>query len=196
MSKITVQGKDIKIFNKQQGDYISLTDIAKYRNKDAPVDVVKNWMRNKSTIELLGLWEKLNNPDFKQVEFDLFKNEAGANYFVLSPQKWIETTNAIGMISKSGRYGGTFAHKDIAFEFASWISVEFKLYFIKEFQRLKEENKTKSLEWNIQRTLTKINYRIHTNTTRINKGTNNVYLCKRRLIECGDVWKNSETMER
>ncbi len=163
MSKITVQGKDITVLNKQQEDYISLTDIAKYRNNDTPVDVVKNWMRNKSTIELLGLWEKLNNPDFKQVEFDLFRNEAGANYFVLSPQKWIETTNAIGIISKSGRYGGTFAHKDIAFEFASWISVEFKLYFIKEFQRLKEEeNKTKSLEWNLQRTLTKINYRIHT----------------------------------
>ena len=163
MSKISVQGKEITIFNKKQEDYISLTDIAKYRNKDAPVDIVKNWLRTKSTIELLGLWEKLNNPDFKQVEFDLFRNEAGANYFVLSPKKWIETTNAIGMFSKSGRYGGTFAHKDIAFEFASWISVEFKLYFIKEFQRLKEEeNKTKSLEWNLQRTLTKINYRIHT----------------------------------
>ena len=163
MSKISVQGKEITIFSKQQEDYISLTDIAKYRNKDAPVDIVKNWMRNKSTIELLGLWEKLNNPDFKQVEFDLFRNEAGANYFVLSPKKWIETTNAIGMFSKSGRYGGTFAHKDIAFEFASWISVEFKLYFIKEFQRLKEEeNNLKSLEWNLQRTLSKINYQIHT----------------------------------
>ena len=122
MSKIIVQGKEISIFNKQQEDYISLTDIAKHRNKDAPVDVVKNWMRNKGTIELLGLWEKLYNPDFKQVEFDLFRNEAGANYFVLSPQKWIESTNAIGIISKSGRYGGTFAHKDIAFEFASAIS--------------------------------------------------------------------------
>jgi len=163
MNKIVVKDKEITIFNKEKEDFISLTDIAKYKNNDAPVDVVKNWIRSKSTIELLGLWEKLNNPDFKQVEFDLFRNEAGANYFVLSPQKWIETTNAIGIISKSGRYGGTFAHKDIAFEFASWISVEFKLYFIKEFQRLKEEeNKTKSLEWNLQRTLTKINYRIHT----------------------------------
>jgi hypothetical protein len=163
MSKIIVQGKEISLINMQQHDYISLTDIAKYRNKDAPVDVVKNWIRNKSTIELLGLWEMLNNPDFKQVEFDLFRNEAGSNYFVLSPQKWIESTNAIGLISKSGRYGGTFAHKDIAFEFASWISVEFKLYFIKEFQRLKEEeSRTKSLEWNLQRTITKINYRIHT----------------------------------
>ena len=163
MSKIIVQGKEITIFSNKQEDYISLTDIAKYRSKDAPADIVKNWMRSKSTIELLGLWEKLNNIDFKLVEFDRFKNDAGANYFVLSPQKWIETTNAIGLISKSGRYGGTFAHKDIAFEFASWISVEFKLYFIKEFQRLKEEeNKTKSLEWNLQRTLSKINYRIHT----------------------------------
>jgi len=163
MSKISVQGKDISIISDNQEDYISLTDIAKYRNKDDPADIVKNWMRTKSTIELLGLWEKLNNHDFKPVEFDRFKNEAGTNYFVLSPQKWIETTNAIGIISKSGRYGGTYAHKDIAFEFASWISVEFKLYFIKEFQRLKEEeNKTKSLEWNLQRTLSKINYRIHT----------------------------------
>ncbi len=163
MSKISVQGKEITIFNKKEEDYISLTDIAKYRNKDTPADIVKNWMRSKSTIELLGLWEKLNNTDFKLVEFDQFKNDAGSNYFVLSPQKWIETTKAIGLISKSGRYGGTYAHKDIAFEFASWISVEFKLYFIKEFQRLKdEENKTKSLEWNLQRTLSKINYRIHT----------------------------------
>ena len=163
MSKISVQGKEITILNKNQEDYISLTDIAKYRNKEAPADIVKNWIRSKNTIELLGLWEKLNNIDFKLVEFDQFKNDAGANYFVLSPQKWIETTNAIGLVSKSGRYGGTYAHKDIAFEFASWISVEFKLYFIKEFQRLKdEENKTKSLEWNLQRTLSKINYRIHT----------------------------------
>ncbi len=163
MSKILVQGKEITIFSNKQEDYISLTDIAKYKNKDAPADIVKNWMRSKSTIELLGLWEKLNNNIFKLVEFDQFKNEAGANHFVLSPQKWIEATNAIGLISKSGRYGGTYAHKDIAFEFASWISVEFKLYFIKEFQRLKEdENKTKSLEWNLQRTLSKINYHIHT----------------------------------
>jgi len=163
MNKIVVKDKEITIFNKEKEDFISLTDIAKYKNNDAPVDVVKNWIRSKSTIELLGLWEKLNNPDFKQVEFDLFKNEAGSNYFVLSPKKWIETTNAIGLISKSGKYGGTFAHRDIAFEFASWISVEFKLYFIKEFQRLKlEENQAESLEWNLQRTISKINYRIHT----------------------------------
>ncbi len=169
MGKINVKGKEISIFNKRQEDYISLTDIAKYKNAEAPADIVKNWMRSKTTIELLGLWERLYNEDFKVVEFDHFRNEAGSNHFVLSPQRWIETTNAIGLISKSGRYGGTFAHKDIAFEFASWVSVEFKLYFIKEFQRLKEEeSNAKSLEWNLQRTLTKINYRIHTDAIREN----------------------------
>ncbi len=120
-------------------------------------------MRSRSTIEFLGLWEKLSNPDFKPLEFERFKNEAGSNYFVLSPQRWIEAANAIGIISKSGRYGGTFAQKDIAFEFASWISFEFKLYLIVEFQRLKEEESSRqSLQWNLQRTLSKINYRIHT----------------------------------
>ncbi len=137
--KINVQGKRISIISKEKQDYISLTDIAKYRNSENPADIVKNWMRSKSTIEYLGLWEKLYNPVFKLVEFDQFKNESGANYFVLSPQKWIESTNAIGLISRSGRYSGTYAHKDIAFEFASWISAEFKLYLIKEFERLKEE---------------------------------------------------------
>ena len=120
-------------------------------------------MRSRSTIEFLGLWEKLCNPDFKPLEFERFKNEAGSNYFVLSPQRWIESTQAIGIISKSGRYGGTFAHRDIAFEFASWISSEFKLYLIVEFQRLKEdENRRLSLAWNLNRTLSKLNYRIHT----------------------------------
>ena len=126
-------------------------------------------MRSRSTIEFLGLWEKLSNPDFKPLEFERFRNEAGNNYFVLSPQRWIETTNAIGIISKSGRYGGTFAHKDIAFEFASWISSEFKLYLIVEFQRLKEEeNDRLKLEWNLQRTLAKVNYRIHTDAIKEN----------------------------
>jgi hypothetical protein len=140
-----------------------LTDIARYRNSAEPFSIINNWMRSRSTIEFIGLWEKLNNPDFKPIEFERFRNEAGSNYFVLSPQRWIETTNSIGIISKSGRYGGTFAHTDIAFEFATWISSEFKLYLITEFKRMKgEENNRLHLEWNVQRTLSKINYRIHT----------------------------------
>ena len=147
----------------KQGDYISLTDIARYRNAKEPSAVINNWMRSRSTIEFLGLWEKLTNPTFKPLEFERFRTEAGSNYFVLSPQRWIESTQAIGINSKSGRYGGTFAHRDIAFEFASWISSEFKLYLIVEFQRLKDEESSRlHLEWNLQRTLSKINYRIHT----------------------------------
>ncbi len=165
--KIEVKGVVVSFAKTQQEDYISITDIAKYKNPDAPRDIIKNWLRNKNTIELLGLWEKLNNPNFKQVEFDLFKNEAGFNHFVLSPQKWIEKTHAIGLQSKSGRYGGTYAHIDIALEFASWVSVEFKFYLIKEFQRLKKEQ-AKELDWNIKRQLTKINYRIHTDAVREN----------------------------
>ena len=165
--KIEVKGVVVSFTKSQQEDYISITDIAKYKNPDAPRDIIKNWLRNKNTIELLGLWEKLNNPDFKQVEFDLFRNEAGFNHFVLSPQKWIENTNAIGLQSKSGRYGGTYAHIDIALEFASWVSVEFKFYLIKEFQRLKNEQ-NKELDWNIKRQLTKINYRIHTDAVKEN----------------------------
>jgi len=161
MRTIEIIGREISIANRNKEDFISITDIANYKNPDAPADVVKNWLRSKNTIELLGLWEKLYNPNFKLVEFDQFKDEAGFNHFVLSPKKWIETTNAIGLQSKSGRYGGTFAHKDIAFEFASWVSVEFKLYLIKEFQRLKE-GETKNLDWDIKRSLTKINYQIHT----------------------------------
>ncbi|NOX86526.1 MAG: KilA-N domain-containing protein [Chlorobi bacterium] len=161
---IEVKGTIVTITGENQNDYISLTDIARYKNPDAPADIVKNWLRSKNTIELLGFWEKLYNPDFKLVEFDQFKNEAGYNHFVLSPQKWIEKTNAVGIVSKSGRYGGTFAHKDIAFEFASWISVEFKLYLIKEFQRLKEdENNRLSIEWNVKRLLSKTNYHLQTN---------------------------------
>lgn len=162
---IEVKGLEVSVIatNKQDNDYISLTDIAKYRNAEAPADIVKNWLRSRDTIQFLGLWEQINNPAFKLVEFDQFRNEAGYNSFVLSPKKWIESTNAIGITSTSGRYGGTYAHRDIAFEFASWISAEFKLYLITEYQRLKaDENNRLSLDWNVNRTLSKINYRIHT----------------------------------
>ena len=160
---IEVQGTLIAIVSMKEEDYISLTDIAKYRNEQEPFAIINNWMRGRSTIEFLGLWEKLSNPNFKPLEFERFRSESGNNYFVLSPRRWSESTNAIGLISKSGRYGGTYAHKDIAFEFASWISSEFKLYLIKEFQRLKDdENSRLSLAWNLNRTLSKLNYRIHT----------------------------------
>jgi len=166
---LTVYGNKITLLTKDLYDYISLTDIAKSRNNSEPFAIINNWMRSRSTIEFIGLWEKLFNPDFKPLEFERFKNESGSNYFVLSPQKWIDKTNAIGIISKSGRYGGTFAHKDIAFEFASWISSEFKLYLIVEFQRLKEdENDRLKLEWNLQRTLAKVNYHIHTDAIKEN----------------------------
>ena len=165
--KIEVQGKEIAIVVKESGDYISLTDIAKYRNTSEPFAIINNWMRSRATIEFLGLWEKLSNPDFKPIEFERFRNEAGNNYFVLSPQRWIDSTNAIGITSRSGRYGGTFAHTDIAFEFASWISSEFKLYLIKEFQRLKEHEKAQ-LGWSVKRELAAINYRIHTDAIKEN----------------------------
>jgi hypothetical protein len=161
--KVKVLGTEITLYY-QKEDYISLTDIARYKNQHEPKDVVKNWLRKKSTLEFLGLWEQINNPYFKGVEFDSFLAKAGSNAFVLSPQRWIEKTCAIGIISKSGTTGGTYAHKDIAFEFASWVSAEFKLYLIKEFQRLKEEeNERKALGWDIKRNLAKINYKIHTN---------------------------------
>jgi hypothetical protein len=165
--QITVLKETVRVQRIKKDDFISLTDIAKHKNPDAPADIVKNWLRSKNTIELLGLWEKLHNPEFKLVEFDQFRNEAGLNHFVLSPKQWIESTKARGLISKSGRYGGTYAHKDIAFEFASWISVEFKLYLIKEFQRLKEYEQ-KQLGWNIRRNLARINYRIHTDAIKAN----------------------------
>lgn len=160
---IEVQGTAIAVISHDETDFISLTDIARCRNSQEPFAIINNWMRSRSTIEFLGLWEKLSNPGFKPLEFERFRTEAGSNYFVLSPQRWIEATQAIGITSKSGRYGGTFAHRDIAFEFASWISSEFKLYLIKEFQRLKDdENRRLSLSWNLNRTLSKLNYRIHT----------------------------------
>ncbi len=166
---LTVEGKEIVVFSKNEEEYISLTDIARYKNPEEPKDVVKNWLRSKSTIEFLGLWEKINNRNFKGVEFDSFLKQAGSNAFVLSPHKWIENTSAIGLISTSGRGGGTFAHKDIAFEFASWVSAEFKLYLIKEFERLKiEENERLRLGWDVKRELVKINYKIHTDAIKEN----------------------------
>ena len=168
-STINANGVEISVASSNEADYISLTDIAKKRNPEFPADVVKNQLRSRSTIEFLGLWEKIYNPDFKLVEFDQFKNAAGENSFVLTPQKWISTTNAIGITSKSGRYGGTYAHSDIAFEFASQISPEFKLYIIKDYQRLKaDESHAKSLDWNIKREITKSNYRIHTDAIKEN----------------------------
>jgi hypothetical protein len=161
MGKITVLDQDITISSIKDEDYISLTDIAKHRNADDPRFIIQNWMRTRSTMEFLGIWEFLNNPDFNRVEFEAVKNDAGSNAFVMTPTKWISLTGSIGIVSKAGRYGGTYAHKDIAFEFASWVSVEFKLYLIKEFQRLKEEER-KTLGLDIRRNLAKINYRIHT----------------------------------
>ncbi len=164
--KITVQGNEITFFQAKEQDYISLTDIAKHKTDDTSA-VIGNWMRNRNTIEFLGIWETLYNPDFKPLEFEGFRNQAGLNAFTLSPQKWVNTTNAKGFIVKAGRYGGTYAHKDIAFKFASWISVEFELYVVKEFQRLKEEEQ-KQLGWSVKRELAKINYRIHTDAIKEN----------------------------
>ena len=163
---IEAKGFAIQIYTEDfRNDYISLTDIARYKNMHEPKDVVKNWLRVRDTIEFLGLWETIHNPNFKGVEFDSFRKEAGTNAFTLSPQRWIENTNAIGIISKSGRGGGTFAHPDIAMEFASWISAEFKLYLIQDYKRLKsDENSKLSLGWNLNREISKINYKIHTDT--------------------------------
>jgi len=167
MPKLMVLRSEVSICSVKELDYICITDIAKYRNAKGSDDLIRNWIRNRNTLEFLGIWEQLNNPDFKPVEFDGFKKLAGLNSFTLTPRQWIEKTNAIGIISRQGRYGGTFAHKDIAFEFASWVSVEFKLYLIKEFQRLKDEE-YKQLGWDIRRNLAKINYRIHTDAIKEN----------------------------
>ncbi|MGF2410683.1 KilA-N domain-containing protein [Ferruginibacter sp.] len=167
---INVKGTEIVILSENDKDeYISLTGIARYRDAERSDYILQNWLRTRSTIEFVGLWEQFNNPNFNSIEFDGIKNQAGSNSFSLTPKRWIETTNAIGIISKTGKYGGTFAHRDIAFEFATWISAEFKFYFIKEFQRLKEdENDRLKLDWNLQRTLAKVNYRIHTDAIKEN----------------------------
>ena len=170
MKKIISQGIVVNTFHKNENDYVSLTDIARFKDHNRSDYVIQNWLRTRDTIEFLGIWEQINNPNFKPIEFDGFKKEAGLNSFSLTPKKWIDTVGAIGIISKSGRYGGgTFAHQDIAFEFANWISPEFRLYLIKEFQRLKlEENKKLSLGWDVKRQLTKMNYRIHTDAIKQN----------------------------
>ena len=167
---IHAQGIEIGIYTTDfENEFISLTDIARYKS-DEPAAVIQNWMRNRDVIEFLGLWETLNNTDFNHLEFEGFKNAAGANAFTMSPQKWIKATNAIGVVSKSGRYGGgTFAHSDIAMEFASWISAEFKLYIVKDYRRLKaDENSRLSLNWNLNRELSKLNYKIHTDAIKQN----------------------------
>lgn len=162
--KISAKGFDIEVYTEDfKNDYISLTDIAKYKNTDDPRFVIQNWMRNRNTLEFIGLWEALNNPNFNRVQFDTFRSEAGLNRFTMTPGKWIESTDAIGIVSKAGRYGGTYANYDIAMEFASWLSPEFKLYIIQDYKRLKEdENSRLSLTWNLHREISKINYKIHT----------------------------------
>ncbi|GBR77129.1 KilA-N domian containing protein [Candidatus Termititenax persephonae] len=165
--KLTVKGIDVRYQQINGKDFISLTDIARYKNTDYPSEIIQNWMRNRSTVEFLGLWERLYNADFNYLEFEVIDKESGRNAFVLTPKRWIESVNAAGMTAKQGRYAETFAHKDIAFKFASWISVEFELYIIKEFQRLKE-NEQIALEWTAKRELAKVNYHIHTDAIKEN----------------------------
>lgn len=167
MAKIIVKDRTIKTINKDGIDYICITDIAKQKNGEDPNGVIGNWMRNRNTIEFLGIWESLYNPNFNPIEFEGFKKEAGLNAFTMSPTKWVESTHAIGIKAVSGRYGGTYAISDIAFEFASWVSVEFKLYLVREFQRLKADEQ-KQLAWSAKRELSKINYRIHTDAIKAN----------------------------
>jgi len=166
-NKLQVLDHEIAAYTQDKIEYICITDIARYKNVERTDIIVGNWLRNRNTIEFLGIWEQLNNPSFKPIEFDGFRKQAGLNSFTLTPKQWIEATGAIGLISKAGRYGGTFAQKDIAFEFASWISVECKLYLIKEFQRLKEQEFAQ-LGWDIRRNLAKVNYHIHTDAIQQN----------------------------
>ncbi|MBU1698258.1 MAG: KilA-N domain-containing protein, partial [Proteobacteria bacterium] len=167
MAKINVLNKEITLYTRDDQDYICITDIAKYKNAETTGLIISHWLSTRFTVEFMGFWEKIHNPDFNVTEFSNIKNQSGSNGFVLTVKQWVQKTHAMGIISKPGRYGGTYAHKDIAFEFASWISVEFKLYLIKEFQRLKESEQ-KQLGWDIKRNLVKINYRIHTDAIRNN----------------------------
>ena len=179
--KLKIKNSEITIVKLNKEDYISVTDIPKYKNPETTGLVISHWLSTRYTIEFMGLWEKMHNPDFNVTEFRNIKNESGSNGFILSSKNWTNSTNAIGIISKAGRYGGTYAHKDIAFEFASWISAEFKLYLIKEFQRLKEEEQ-KQLGWDIKRNLTKINYRIHTDAIKGNLIPNKLSSMQKNLI--------------
>ena len=167
MKTLIVKKQAINISIVDNEEYISLTDIARYKNRENPKGVIQNWIRNRNTIEFLGIWELIHNPNFKGIEFEAFKKEAGLNSFTLAPQKWIESTDAMGLVSKSGKGGGTYAHRDIAFEFASWVSVEFKIYLIQEFERLKE-NEQREIGWSVKRELSRINYRIHTDAIKNN----------------------------
>ena len=166
---IKIESFEIVLYSQNNEDFISLTDMARYRDAKRTNYIIQNWLRTRNAIEFCGLWEQLHNATFKRIEFDAFRNEAGSNSFALTPQKWIDTTNAIGIVSKSGRYGGIFAHRDIAFEFASWNSPEFKLYLITEFQRLKDDESDRlKLDWNLQHPLAKVNYHIHTDAIKEN----------------------------
>lgn len=182
MAKIEVKGTSVTVLSGGADDYISLTDIARYKDSERTDYIIQNWLRNRNTIEFLGIWEHLNNPDFNPIEFDGIRNQAGLNSFVLTAKRWIEATGAIGINSRAGRYGGTYAHKDIAFEFASWVSVEFKLYLIKEFQRLKE-TEHQQLGWDIRRNLARINYRIHTDAIKANLETLNAHFIHQGLAQ-------------
>lgn len=183
-SKVTIDNLNVSIMDVNSEKFISLTDIAKKKNPLEPRFVIINWLRNRNTVEFLGIWESIHNPKFNRVEFDTVKKEVGLNSFTLSPSQWIKKTDAIGLVTKSGRYdSGTYAHEDIALEFASWISAEFKLYFIKEFRRLKYEEVSKSdLQWNVMRTLSKINYAIHTDAIKNHLIPENVSKNDERLI--------------
>ncbi|MDY0253121.1 MAG: KilA-N domain-containing protein [Tenuifilaceae bacterium] len=181
-TKLNVNKIEIVLYKQNEEEYISITDMAKFRDSERTNYIIQNWMRTRSTVEFLGLWEQLNNPNFKGIEFDAFRIESGSNSFTLTPKRWIESTNAIGIISKSGRYGGTYAHKDIAFEFASWLSPTFKLYLITEYQRLKEiETNEYNLEWNVKRILSKTNYFIHTDAVKN-------YILPNKNYEKGTEW--------
>jgi hypothetical protein len=206
--KLKIGDNEITLYTQQADDFISLTDMARFRDNDRSDYILQNWMRNRSTIEFVGLWEQFNNPNFNSIEFDGIKNMSGSNSFSLTPKRWIEATNSIGIVSKTGRYGGTFAHRDIAFEFATWISAEFKFYFIKEFQRLKEdENNRQKLDWNLQRTLSKVNYTIHTDAIKeklipeklSNSKTSMIYASEADLLNMAlfgmtaSEWKNQNS---